>query len=53
MIDLAVTMMGAASKRLTEPTGVGAAPLLLSVVVFAITVFLRLDESETLPASCV
>jgi len=49
MTDLAATMMDAVSKRLIGPTGVAAALLLLSVVVSAIIVFLRSDESRTLP----
>ena len=49
MIDLVATMTDVASKRLTGPSGIAAALLLLSVAVSAIIIFLCPDKPKTLP----
>jgi sterol desaturase/sphingolipid hydroxylase (fatty acid hydroxylase superfamily) len=49
MTDLVAAMMDAVSKRLTGPTGFAATLLLLSIAVSVLIVFLRSNESKTLP----
>lgn len=48
MTDLVAAMMDALTKRLSGPTGLATALLLLSIVVSAVIVFLRSDEAKTL-----
>lgn len=49
MTDIVAATTDAVSKRLTGPTGVATALLLLSIVISAAIVFLRSDEAKTLP----
>ena len=48
MIDPVTAMMDAATRWLNGPTGLATVLLLLSIVVSAVTVFLRSDEAKTL-----